>query len=228
MLSRSVQNLSCSERVQPPQNNTAEVPASSRGAVHHLRRHAYKQREPVSRVEIDGDEMREPSGAGLRKSLYSQRMLPACRHLWHRQRPAPASVPRRGKAHSTPSPLGDGAAGRAWITVRASTFRALATAHLRCSSRASRSPRERRSLSPQRGPTRPPPATTAVPRPRLPSTARQPYQGAPARSRRRWAARRPPWPHSAARRARTRRPPGVPRGGAHRCAAKPPRLREPE
>ena len=178
--------------------------------------------------EIDGHEMREPSGAGLRKSLYSQRMLPACRHLWRRQHPAPASVPRRGKAHSTPSPLGDGAAGRAWITVRASTFRALATAHLRCSSRASRSPRERRSLSPQRGPARPPPATTAVPRPRLPSTARQPYQGAPARSRRRWAARRPPWPHSAARRARTRRPPGVPRGGAHRCAAKPPRLREPE
>ena len=153
--------------------------------------------------EIDGHEMREPSGAGLRKSLYSQRMLPACRHLWHRQHPAPASVPRRGKAHSTPSPLGDGAAGRAWITVRASTFRALATAHLRCSSRASRSPRERRSLSPQRGPTRPPPATTAVPRPRLPSTARQPYQGAPARSRRRWAARRPPWPRSAASRART-------------------------
>ena len=113
--------------------------------------------------------MREPSGAGLRKSLYSQRMLPACRHLWRRQHPAPASVPRRGKAHSTPSPLGDGAAGRAWITVRASTFRALATAHLRCSSRASRSPRERRSLSPQRGPARPPPATTAVPRPRLPA-----------------------------------------------------------
>ena len=118
--SRSNQNLSCSERVQPPQNNTAEVPASSRGAVHHLRRHAYKQREPVSRVEIDGDEMREPSGAGLRKSLYSQRMLPACRHLWRRQRPALASVPRRGKAHSAPSPLGDGAAGRAWITIRAS------------------------------------------------------------------------------------------------------------
>ena len=163
--------------------------------------------------------MREPSGAGLRKSLYSQRMLPACRHLWRRQHPAPASVPRRGKAHSTPSPLGDGAAGRAWITVRASTFRALATAHLRCSSRASRSPRERRSLSPQRGPTRPPPATTAVPRPRLPSTARQPYQGAPARSRRRWAARRPPWPRSAASRARTRRPPSAPRGGAHRCTA---------
>ena len=117
--------------------------------------------------------MREPSGAGLRKSLYSQRMLPACRHLWHRQRPAPASVPRRGKAHSAPSPLGDGAAGRAWITVRASTFRALATAHLRCSSRASISPRERRSLSPQRGPARPPPATTAVPLPGLgPGTMR--------------------------------------------------------
>ena len=79
--SGSDQNLSCSERVQPPQNNTAEVPASSRGAVHHLRRHAYKQRDPVSRVEIDGDEMREPSGAGLRKSLYNQRMLPTCRHL---------------------------------------------------------------------------------------------------------------------------------------------------
>jgi hypothetical protein len=36
VLSRFDQNLSCSERVQPPQNNTAEVPAISRGAVHHL------------------------------------------------------------------------------------------------------------------------------------------------------------------------------------------------
>ena len=140
MPSRSDQNLSCSERVQPQQNNIAEVPASSRGAVQRLRRHAYKQREPVSRVEIDGDEMREPSGAGLRKGLCSQRMLPACRHLWRRQRPAPASVPQRGKAHSAPSPLGDGAAGRAWITVRASTFRALATAHLRCSSSNQKEP----------------------------------------------------------------------------------------
>ena len=49
------------------------------------------------------------------------------------------------------------------------TFRALAAAHPRCSSRACRSPRERRSLPPQRGPARPPPATTAVPRPRLPA-----------------------------------------------------------
>ena len=57
VLSRSDQNLSCRERVQAQQNNTAEVPASSRDAVHHLRQHAYKQREPVSRVEIDGDEM---------------------------------------------------------------------------------------------------------------------------------------------------------------------------
>ena len=54
VLSRSDQNPSCSERVQPQQNNTAEVPASSRDAVHHLRQHAYKQREPVSRVETDG------------------------------------------------------------------------------------------------------------------------------------------------------------------------------
>ncbi len=60
-----------------------------------------------------------------------------------------------------------------------------------------------------------------------PRTMRQPDQGAPARGRRRWAARRPPWPRSAARRARTRRPPSAPRGSAHRCAAKPPRLREP-
>ena len=57
MVSRSDQNLSCSERVQPPQNNTAEVPASSRGAVHHLRRHAYKQREQQIESEKDGDEM---------------------------------------------------------------------------------------------------------------------------------------------------------------------------
>ena len=113
--------------------------------------------------------MREPSGAGLRKSLYSQRIAACLPPPWRRQRPAPASVPRRGKAHSAPSPLSDGATGRAWITVRASTFRALATAHLRCSSRASSSPRERRALSPQRGPARPPPATTAVPRPRLPA-----------------------------------------------------------
>ena len=52
-----------------------------------------------------------------------------------------------------------------------------------------------------------------------PRTARQPYRAAPARSRRRWAARRPPWPRSAASRARTRWPPSAPRGGAHRCAA---------
>ena len=52
-----------------------------------------------------------------------------------------------------------------------------------------------------------------------PRTARQPYRGAPARSRRRCAALRPPWPRPAARRARTRRPPSAPRGGAHRCTA---------
>ena len=46
------------------------------------------------------------------------------------------------------------------------TFRALAAAHLRCSSRASRSPHGRRSLPRQRGCARPPPAATAVPRPR--------------------------------------------------------------
>jgi len=49
------------------------------------------------------------------------------------------------------------------------TFRALAAAHLRCSSRASRSPHGRRSLPRQRGCARPPPAATAVPRPCLPA-----------------------------------------------------------
>ena len=57
MLSRSDQHLSCSGRVQLPQNSIAEVPANSRGAVHRLRRHAYKQREPVSRVSRQMDMM---------------------------------------------------------------------------------------------------------------------------------------------------------------------------
>ena len=82
--------------------------------------------------------------------------------------------------------------------------------------RASGSLRDRRSLLQQRGPATPPPATTVV---RHRARAREPYRGAPARSRRRWAARRPPWPRPAARRARTRRPPSAPRGGAHRCTA---------
>ena len=90
--------------------------------------------------------------------------------------------------------------------------------------RASGSLRDRRPLLQQRGPATPPPATTVV---RHRARAREPYRGAPARSRRRCAARRPPWPRPAARRARTRRPPSAPRGGTHRCAAKPPRLREP-
>ena len=43
--SGSDQNLSCGGRAQLPQNNIAKVPANDGGAVHHLRRHAYKQRE---------------------------------------------------------------------------------------------------------------------------------------------------------------------------------------
>ena len=63
--------------------------------------------------------MREPSGAGLRKSLYSQRMLPACRHLGAgsvplRQacRDAERHIPRRRRwamrlpvRHGSPSEL---------------------------------------------------------------------------------------------------------------------------
>ena len=55
--SGSDQNLSCGKTAQLPQNNVAQVPANGRGAVHHLRQHAYKQREPGSESEKDGDEM---------------------------------------------------------------------------------------------------------------------------------------------------------------------------
>ena len=55
--SGSDQNLSCGGRAQLPQNNIAKVPANSRDAVHHLRRHAYKQREQQIESEKDGDEM---------------------------------------------------------------------------------------------------------------------------------------------------------------------------
>ena len=54
--------------------------------------------------------MREPSGARLRKSLYSQRMLPAYRRQWRKQRSALASSTAARK-DTFPSRLGDAAAG---------------------------------------------------------------------------------------------------------------------
>ena len=55
--------------------------------------------------------MREPSGARLRKSLYSQRMLPAYRRQWRKQRSALASSTAARKDTFRPSRLGDAAAG---------------------------------------------------------------------------------------------------------------------
>ena len=118
----------------------------------------------------------------------------------------------RRRASDTPSSTDD--------EQREPAFRASVAAHLRCriiarpgccvhgacpwpgpGPRSCRPPR-------RRGRARP-----------CPRTMRQPNPGAPASGGRRCAARRPPWPRPAARRARTRRPPSAPRGGAHRCTA---------